>query len=392
LKYLKQGYEVAKAAKNAEQLPVHMAKEVKLILGSTGRIESELAFRSGRTMRRFFDESQAARLAKGVIKKSFDFNQFFDDMYRSTAYLYGTDKALAKGLTQQGAEMAGVNLARKVLQDTAGLTPFERSVLRQVFPFYAWNSHVVRYAMKYPFDHPIRAALVGGISRQALDDLGQGGTTNMLDTLSFGNKDKEGNQYGIRAASFNPFNDLGNFFSVAGWMGATNPLITTFLEQVGLDPQSGQGELYPTLRYDQETGRMTTVKDNPLTALALNTLPHAQFISNITQSNAEFRQLMHSDPDAARRMLLSNVGIPVLTPKINPFERGYNPAEKYVSAEIKRQELNTKILSEYLRQGNLDGLAELGIPAETIQNLKQQAATGQLAQYQPDVVRKQMGL
>jgi hypothetical protein len=101
---------------------------------------------------------------------------------------------------------------------------------------------------------------------------------------------------------------------------------------------------------------------------------------------------MHSDPDAARRMLLSNVGIPVLTPKINPFERGYNPDTKYVNAEIKRQELNTKILSEYLRQGNLDGLAELGIPAETIQNLKQQAATGQLAQYQPDVVRKQMGL
>jgi hypothetical protein len=107
LKYLKDGYEIAKAAKNAEPLPVNMAKELKLVLGSTGKIEAEMAFRSGRTMRRFFDESQAARLAKGVIKKSFDFNQFFDDMYRSTAYLYGTDKALAKGMTQQGAEMAG---------------------------------------------------------------------------------------------------------------------------------------------------------------------------------------------------------------------------------------------------------------------------------------------
>jgi hypothetical protein len=101
---------------------------------------------------------------------------------------------------------------------------------------------------------------------------------------------------------------------------------------------------------------------------------------------------MKSDPDAARRMLLSNVGIPVLTAKVNPFERGYNPAEKYVSAEIKRQELNTKILSEYLREGNLAGLSELGIPAETIQNLRQQAESGQLAQYQPAVVREQMGL
>ena len=392
LKYLKDGYDIAKAAKNAEPLPVPVAKEVKLVLGSTGRIEAEMAFRSGRTMRRFFDESQAARLAKGVIKKSFDFNQFFDDMYRSTAYLYGTDKALAKGLTQQGAEMAGVNLARKVLQDTAGLTPFERSILRQIFPFYSWNSHVVRYAMKFPFDHPIRAALIGGISRQALEDIGEGGTTSMLDTLSFGSKDDEGNQYGVRAASFNPFNDLGNFFSLAGWLGATSPLISTALGQMGIDTQSGSAELYPTLRYDAETGRMTTVKDNPVTALAMNTLPHAQFISNITQSNAEFRQLMKSDPDAARRMLLSNVGIPVLTAKVNPFERGYNPAEKYVSAEIKRQELNTKILSEYLREGNLAGLSELGIPAETIQNLRQQAESGQLAQYQPAVVREQMGL
>jgi anti-sigma28 factor (negative regulator of flagellin synthesis) len=241
--------------------------------------------------------------------------------------------------------------------------------------------------MKYPFDHPIRASLIGGVSRQVLDDLGEGGTTNMLDMFSFGKKDAEGNQYGIRASSFNPFNDLGNLFTLQGWMGATSPVISTALQMGGVDTQSGGPELYPTLRYDTETGRLTAENKNVVSNLFFNTLPHAQLVSNLMGANAEFRRLMQTDPQAAQRMLLSNAGLPVLTPSINPFEKSYNKGQKYIKAEMKRQEVNKKMISEYLKKGKLDQLVELGIPVEQIQNLKEQVANGE---YNPNVVRERL--
>jgi hypothetical protein len=390
-KHLSTGYQMARAALKGEALPVKVAQELKNVLGSTSREEADLAFRTGMTAKRMFQESQNFRLAKGLIQKSFDFNQFFDDMYRSMAYLYGHEKGLTKGMSAKAAETAGVDLARKVLQDTAALTPFERNVLRQVFPFYSWNSHIVRYAMKFPYDHPIRASLVGGIARQVEEDMGDGATKQMMDLFSFGKRDAEGNQFGFRTAAMNPFTDVGTFFSLAGWLGATSPIINTVMSQMGIDTQSGTAELYPTLRYDAETGRLRAKSDNPVTDLFFNTLPQATFMRNLLGANEEFNRLLQTDPQAAGRMIASNAGLPVLgAGGVNPFERNYNPDRAYLRAELKRQEASGKMVSEALRSGRFDQLVSLGVSPERVAQLKEASAQGLLEDYNPQVVRERL--
>lgn len=367
---IRQTTELLKAIRAGEAVSPKIAKELQRTLGYTTREEMSLAFDQGRRVRELVEKNPVARAGKSMVQFSYDLNQKFDDFYRTLGYLYGTDKALTKGMTVAQAQMEGLTVARKVLQDTAGMTPFERSVLRQIFPFYAWLSHVVRFTLQYPVDHPLRAAIMGGVADQVVENLGSGGNLSMLDRVTYGAPDENGMQKGLPVRAANPISDAGNLLTLSGWLGATNPFISTMLEQIGVDTQSGAAELFPSQSYDPEVGRMAVDTGNPLQRLAFNIVPQTQAVYRALGRDDEYNQLQVTNPGTARSLLASGVGLPVLN-------RGTSRPEQYMRAEKARQTARSDLMKAHLKTGNIKALREMGVSDEAIATLLAMQKSGQ---------------
>jgi hypothetical protein len=301
---------------------------------------AEASTRLGRTMARILDETPVGRTSAKWVNKSLEINGVFDDMYRVAAYLTGRDKALTKGMSTEAAEAAGRELMRKTMMDWTGMTPIERGIFKSVFPFYGFMSHALRYVSRYPVDHPLRAQVVAAFGRAEVEDLG-GLPPSFLSAIWIGDPDSNRNALQLRGV--NPFSDVGNLYTVAGFAAATNPMITTALEQIGIE--RGDLELYPTLRYDPETGQLAAQQQHPLLAFVENVIPQAQIATSLMGINAEFRERTRANPAAARRSLASAAGIPVVW-------RNYNVTAEIAKAEVNRQRSEDMVKSAALESGD----------------------------------------
>lgn len=374
-RFLKQAYNMARSGDVPENVPRGMGTVPRDTLewSSKGSIQRPLEvvfhYKGGQTLRRLWDEIQKARgtFQKG-IDASYRWNGFVDDMYRTMAYLNGQDKALTKGLTTEQAQKAGVELARKVFQQWDRMTPLERSIMRFIMPFYGWTSHVAKFVLQYPVDHPIRTAIMGSFARNELDDLGSGLGERFLNMFFLGDMDPNGNVKTLNLAGMNPFSDVANTFTLSGFLGQTNPLITTAFKSAGVDVANGGPELFPSMTYDSESGRLAFRSRNPLMILGESILPQSRVLLGFADSSSEFQQLLRTNPDAAGRMLLSQAGIPIIF-------RNVNVPQEQAKAEVARDEAQSKVLNEALKSGDWD-------TAKTYPGLR--PLLGQLAQLQKE--------
>ncbi|MCC6227227.1 MAG: hypothetical protein IT195_12595, partial [Microthrixaceae bacterium] len=163
-----------------------------------------------------------------------------------------------------------------------------------------------------------------------------------LGTLVLGGQGT-GKRVGIAGAAINPFGDVANMMTLAGFLGATNPVIQTVLESVGVD--FGTAELYPTLRYDPETGRMAGVHTDPISALLGNTIPQTSILTSLLGANSEFRERMRIDPAGAWRTLAGAGGIPIVW-------RTYDLGAERMKTELARQQAQRDVLTQALKTGN----------------------------------------
>lgn len=349
-------------------------------MGTKERLSHTFNYAGGKTLRRLWDEAQLQKVkdkAGRFIERSYDINGLFDDMYRSASYLYGQDRALTKGMSKEAAERAGVELARKTLQNIDRMTPIERTIIRNVFPFYGWMQHIIRYSLKYPIDHPFRTAAMGAFARNELDDMGDALPYRFLNTFFLGDMDENGNQTGFNLAGMNPFRDVADYFTISGFMGQTNPIISTLLQSVGVDPMSGGPELFPTLRYDPEVGRLAAQPTNPIMNFVNAIVPQSRVLDGMFRSSSEFQALLRVNPDAAGRMLVSQMGLPVLL-------RNVNIPQEIAKAEIARDESKSLALNQGMKTGNLDEAANYPDLKDIVAKLKELQSTGALDQYQLD--------
>ena len=319
-----------------ELLPIDRARMSAHVLG-------------GKTLGRMFQDNQAARAAGKVkdmfgyaINKSLDINGMMDDQYRVMAYLHGYDKQLTKGMSREVAERAGMELANKTMMDWTSMTPFERQTMKAIFPFYGFMNHSLRYVLRYPVDHPLRASIMASFARAEVEDAATL-PHSFLSSFFFGGTDSEGGRRAANLAPFNPFGDTANLLTFAGFMSATNPAITTVLEQVGLS--RGEAELYPTLRYDPESGRLSATRGNPLMTLAENIIPQTAILTSMLGVNGEFRDRMARDPDSASRFLMSAAGLPLLW-------RTWSVPGEQAKAEVARMKSETNAKSTALKTGD----------------------------------------
>jgi hypothetical protein len=290
-----------------------------------------------------------AKTAGGnVINKIYDFRQHMDDMYRAVAYIEGKNKALKINpeLTDAQAAQAGIGLVRKTMQSWDRMTPMERQTMRMVFPFYGYMSHVLKYAFRYPMDHPWRVGVLDNFARNEVNDFGQALPRQLMDALFLGSPDpKTGNVNTLQLQSLNPFRDVANYFTLAGFTGAANPVIATGLRALGVDPRKGAPSLYPDIAYDPVTGQLRPDNPNLLSSFVGDVIPQSTILTAMLGRNDQFKQVLSSNPDAASAMLRGAAGLPNLFRTVNPAVEAFKP-------EIQRETLQNQVKNEALRTGD----------------------------------------
>jgi hypothetical protein len=312
-------------------------------------------YTKGKKMREMFDAEQAAKTPGQPSKMSkmgdgfqraaqtmYDFNGLFDDAYRVVSYWDEFEKASKKGATTEVAAAKAVGETRKVLQDWMGMTPMERGVMKSLIPFYGFMSHAVRFVMQYPLDHPLRAEIMSKLAQAEMEDM-DGLPKRFLSSLFFGEQDASGKQNAFNLAPMNPFGDVANLMTIQGFLGSTNPMITTAFQMAGLD--QGEAELYPSLRYDAETGRLSAKSRNPLMAMLDNTVPQSGIVTAMLGMNDQFNETLQRDPAAANRFFLSSMTVPILW-------REYSIPQEQFKAEVARYESQETVKNEALRSGD----------------------------------------
>ena len=126
-----------------------------------------------------------------VVQGSYNFNNFVDNLGRSTVFL----AKKGKGLTDEQAVQATL----RAMGDFSRMTVFEKNVVRRVFPFYAFMRHVAQMSWRLPLNHPFRVAATLHIANQHAPELPEGTPMWLASSLPMGD-----DRY-LNLSSFNPF-------------------------------------------------------------------------------------------------------------------------------------------------------------------------------------------
>lgn len=290
--------------------------------------------------------AQGAKLGKkaldAIAERTMWMQRYGDNIYRAMQYIDEHGKALRAGKSAPAAEHAAMEMVRRTLVDFSSFTPIERQAMRSIIPFYSYMGHAARFVMRYPLDHPMRmdlTARLADIERERLGAL----PGSFMSMLPLGGIGSHGMQSMLTLRPFSPFGDQSDMLSVSGWLAAANPLIQTGLQQAGV--VQGQADLYPTLRYDPQSGRMVAVHGSFLSDLFNNAVPRAELLTSALGLNPAYSEARQRDPAAANRMLLTMAGLPRLW-------RGINVPQEQFKAEIARQDSASKVKNDALRSGN----------------------------------------
>ena len=216
--------------------------------------------------------------------------------------------AEGKGLSREEALIE----ANKTLYSMGEMLPIERTLIRQVFPFYGFTKHLLRYAFTYPSDYPWRAAILANLARMEQEDWQSGLPQTMQLLFWLGPTDpKTGKRTGVDFRSLDPFRSLYTDFSLAGVASQLNPILQFGLQEMGVNTLTGSAELYPNMHYDSSTGKMVAdAPGNTLMNLFGQFIPQANTVDAMIGITDQYRHLRMTDPDGFKRMLWTQLGFP----------------------------------------------------------------------------------
>lgn len=362
---IKQAYQMVRSG----EIP----DEISRGIGSVPEDVRTWQWESGRAIgdltRRHIDLGRATEPFKRFVQKSFDLNEGVDAFYRSLAYLYQRDKAVTKGLSKEAAEAEGVRLANKILQDWDDMVPIERNIIRHIMPFYGWLKHIIQYTTTYPWDHPVRASIIGNLARNEMADWGEGVPLQFQHYLSLGPTDPYGKTWAVNIRGANPWSDVANFFSLAGFFSQMNPYLQGLAESMGVNTLSGSARLFPDLTYDYESGRLAAE-----TPGVLGTFQHifASFSPQLQGAlevnpwtrSQRMKVLMQQEPSRAWGQIGTMFGVP-FTP------RRFSRAEEAARSELARDTAMRDVLSRAIQTGDYSQANRYAALRPILENLAQ---------------------
>ncbi len=347
------------------------------------RVAASAQFTSGTTLRNLYDAARDSRLSKITdtikhgIEKSYDANQFVDDVFRSSMGRAKMKKYLGKGYSEDAASALTASSIRRVFQAWDEMTPMERSVMRSIVPFYGFAAYATRFVLHYPFDHPLRVSVLTSLADAELHDSLTGLPEHIRDMILLGDPRANSMVRALNVSPFNPFGGVPSMFTVAGFTGQLNPIITGVLESIGVDVQQGGPQLYPELRYDPETGRLIAdPSGNVFSNIIGNTIPQVSGVTALLGWNDAFNDTLRRDPAAAGRMLLSNFGVPILYKDVNI-------GDQLIKAEMARLQDEDTARRNALTSGDLSVLNDFPGLRAYGEQIRALDAAGKLDQLRP---------
>lgn len=239
--------------------------------------------------------------------------------------------------------------ARRLVVNLDTMAPFERTIFKQIMPFYSFTRFATRFLAHLPFDHPLRVAVLSRLSNQAEEEWGTGLPQSMMSLFFFGHPKAGGNQWTVNLRNMNPFRSLSNQFTLAGFISSMNPAITAPFQAMGYNPLKGQ-QLYPEITYDPTTGSLVAAhpRGGAMTA-AEAFVPELGAIDAFVGISDNFRTLkMGGDHSAQMRELMNLLNIPFQVSQYNLPN---------VRARVAKNELKgaQTAMSEFQKTGDYEG-------------------------------------
>jgi len=109
------------------------------------------------------EEYPRRALVRHFIRKSPEFKAVYAQMPRDTRTFEAAARKLLEGKGGKVYQRAISKQVNRALGDYLGLSPFERNVLRNTLPFYAWYKAIVTTTAHLATDAPLRANILGQI-------------------------------------------------------------------------------------------------------------------------------------------------------------------------------------------------------------------------------------
>ena len=195
-----------------------------------------------------FDPRRATDAIKAV---TYPGNEVFDNLSKSTVYL----SKLADGMPREAALKSTLD----AMGNYNNMSVFERRIVREIFPFYAWMKQSSKAMLRLPYVSPMRAAMVYSIGTAMMDpDL----TPDVMQIIGSRFQLGAGNNTFFDMGSFNPNADFSGSaltaFDPRNLGQAASPGIRFGIKALtGVDPstwgmQSRPNDTYNTELYGQK--------------------------------------------------------------------------------------------------------------------------------------------
>lgn len=196
-------------------------------------------------------ESKPGRAAAWTNGRWFDFSARMDDVARNAVYF--------EELAKNGGDVnLAVKRAGEIVNDLDDLTAVERSLVKQIIPFYSFQRHLAKYALRYPADHPIRSVILARLAEQQIEE---GDLPSRFKSMFFlGEPDKTGEQWRLDTRSLNPFQDFADNFTWSGFFANATPFISGPGRAMGISAFGTPG--YGRRAYDPKVGRFVTMRED----------------------------------------------------------------------------------------------------------------------------------
>jgi len=319
-------------------------------------------------------ESKVKQAGSAAAQKMYDLNSWMDETYKVATHLNIEGKALRKGATAEAAAEAGLQAVNQYFQNWNSLTPIERQVLREIFPFYAFTSYAMRFIMQYPGTHPLRTSIMSNMAEAEIKDMNQALPPEMLDYLALNGQDENGDQRFLSLRGLNPFSDTADAFTIQGALSGLNPIGQAVVKSLGGDLGYGVGAGQPT--YDKDTGKMTDEKPGFLESLVSSTVPQVGFLNRLAGRDAEYNALLRTNPEAAQRLLVAGIGIPAMGKTINI-------PQTQIKGELARLRVQQEVFKRARETGDYTEARKWPALVPMIDQLERLNALGLLKEYNP---------
>lgn len=163
------------------------------------------------SMERVFRTKVGEKVNK-TLGWSYKLNEFVDNMTRSAVDL----EHLRRGATSEQA----MQTTLRAMGDFTKMTPVERKIIREIFPFYAWMRHQTIATLRLPITSPTRAAMLMNLSQLYRDDDMKGDILKLI-----GSKIPFGGDRFIDIGSFSPLAEMETPFAPQNIGGSVTPLV-----------------------------------------------------------------------------------------------------------------------------------------------------------------------